>query len=70
MTKNFTAREQSWTRWSWTIEKALSDTPAEREMGLAMMDALSDMPWLTEDDERIALAVAQAVIARNQREEP
>lgn len=70
VTKNFTAREQSWTRWSWTIEKALSDTPAEREMGLAMMDALSDMPWLTEDDERIALAVAQAVIARNQREEP
>lgn len=70
VTKNFTAREQSWTRWSWTIEKTLSDTPAEREMGLAMMDALSDMPWLTEDDERIALAVAQAVIARNERKEP
>jgi uncharacterized protein (DUF4213/DUF364 family) len=70
VTRNFTSREQSWTRWSWTIEKALSDDPSEREMGLAMMDALSDMPWLTEDDERIALAVAQAVLTRNQRDEP
>lgn len=46
VTKNFTAREQSWTRWSWTIEKTLSETLAEREMRLAMMNAVSDMPWL------------------------
>ncbi|ONI61024.1 hypothetical protein ALI44B_10945 [Leifsonia sp. ALI-44-B] len=63
-----TAREQTWTRWSWTIEKALSDNAAEREMGLAMMDALVDMPWLSEEDKRIALAIASAVIARNEYE--
>ncbi|WP_445996674.1 hypothetical protein ACUWEX_14265 [Okibacterium fritillariae] len=61
-------REQTWTRWSWTIEKALSENAAEREMGLAMMDALVDMPWLSDDDRRIALAIANAVIARNEHE--
>ena len=61
-------REQTWTRWSWTIEKALSENAAEREMGLAMMDALVDMPWLSDEDRRIALAIANAVIARNEHE--
>lgn len=69
VTRAFAAREQSWTRWSWAIEKAVSDSPAEREIGLAMMDALGDMPWLTEDDERIGLAVSGAVLARNARED-
>ncbi len=60
-------REQWWTRWSFTVEKALSDDRAEREMGMVIMDALVDMPWLTEDDERIALAIANAIIARNEQ---
>lgn len=63
-----TQREQWWTRWSWTVEKSLSESPAEREMGLVIMDALVDMPWLSEDDEQIALAVSRAVIARNTAE--
>jgi hypothetical protein len=63
-----TKREQWWTRWSWTVEKSLSESPAEREMGLVIMDALVDMPWLSEDDEQIALAVSKAVIARNTAE--
>ncbi|MGJ1588084.1 hypothetical protein ACR8AE_13865 [Clavibacter sepedonicus] len=69
VTRAFAAREQSWTRWSWAIEKAVSDSAAEREIGLAMMDALSDMPWLSEDDERIGFALSAAVDARNARED-
>ncbi|WP_435740157.1 hypothetical protein [Clavibacter nebraskensis] len=69
VTRAFAAREQSWTRWSWAIEKAVSERPAESEMGLAMLDALGDMPWLTEDDERIGFLVSEAVLARNERED-
>lgn len=59
-------REQWWTRWSWTIEKSLSKDAQDRFMGQAMMDALVDQAWLTEDDKRMALAIATAIVKRDE----
>ncbi|GAB3406748.1 hypothetical protein GCM10027515_21780 [Schumannella luteola] len=69
-TNELAKRKQWWTRWSFTIEKALSDDPSEREMGMVSMDARSDMPWLSEDDERIGYAISTAIIRRNSPNEP
>lgn len=62
-------REQWWTRWSWTIEKSLSKDAHDRFMGQAMMDALVDRPWLTDDDRQIALAIAKAIVKREEQAE-
>lgn len=62
-------REQWWTRWSWTIEKSLSKDAHDRFMGQAMMDALVDRPWLTEDDRQMALAIATAIVKRDEQAE-
>lgn len=59
-------REQWWTRWSWTIEKSLSNDPSDRFTGAAMMDALVERPWLTEDDRAMALAIAKAIVRRRE----
>jgi len=59
---NLTRREQWWTRWSWTIEKSLSQHRYEREIGQSMMDALVTRPWVTEDDKVMAKTIAAGIV--------
>lgn len=60
--RQWTGREQWWTRFSWAIEKAVSTEPAESELGLSVLLALIDVRWARREDNEMALAVADLVI--------
>lgn len=60
--RQWTGREQWWTRFSWAIEKAVSREQAESELGLSVLLALIDVRWARREDNEMALAVADLVI--------
>lgn len=64
--RQWTGREQWWTRFSWAIEMAVSTQPTESELGLSVLLSLVDVPWARREDNEMALAVADLVIGRNE----
>ena len=52
---------QWWDRFTWACEKAVSTTPGESEMGLSVLTALIDTPWARDEDNEMALGVANVI---------
>ncbi|GAB3042509.1 hypothetical protein GCM10027052_25710 [Parafrigoribacterium mesophilum] len=59
--RQWVGRDQWWTRFSWAIEKAISLNPRESELGLSVLIALIDVPWAKDEDNEMALAVADLI---------
>lgn len=62
--REFTGREQWWTRFSWAMEKAMSAQPREYEMGLGVLIALIGVSWASEEDNEMALAIADMIVSQ------
>jgi hypothetical protein len=60
--RQFTRQEQWWTRFSWALDKANSADPREYELGLAVLIALIDVPWATQSDNEMAVALANTIV--------
>lgn len=60
------ARDQWWARWSFTIEKAMSEHPTDREIGLLLLALLVDIPVSPAEDVHTAIALARAVAAQDE----
>lgn len=58
-------RDQWWTRWSFTIEKAMKDRRPDREIGTLPLQLLVDIPVSPAEDVRTAIALARAVAAQD-----
>lgn len=59
--RQWVGRDQWWTRFSWAIEKSISSSPRESELGLSVLIALIDVPWAKDEDNEMAMAVADAI---------
>jgi hypothetical protein len=59
--REYTGREQWWTRFSWAMEKAVSERKADAILGMAVISAMLDAPWATVEDNEMALYVARTV---------
>lgn len=59
--RQWVGRDQWWTRFSWAIEKSISANPQESELGLSVLIALIDVPWARNEDNEMALAVADVI---------
>ena len=57
------ARSQWWDRFAWACEKAVSRDPGESEMGLSVLDALIDAPWVRAEDNEMAFAVVNVIVS-------
>ena len=55
-------RGQWWDRFAWACDKSVSTTPGESEMGLSVLQALIDAPWAREEDNEMAIAVANVIL--------
>lgn len=60
--QQWVGREQWWTRFSWSLEKATSSNPDESELGLSVLLALLDAPWAKPEDNEMAFAVAGVIV--------
>ena len=60
--QQWVGRDQWWTRFSWALEKSVSDKPDESELGLSVLLALIDVPWAKSEDNEMALAVADVIL--------
>lgn len=56
-------RAQWWVRFTWACEKAVSTKRGESEMGLSVLTALIDAPWAREEDNEMAIGVANVILA-------
>jgi hypothetical protein len=56
-TESLGHRDHWWQRWSWLVERALSDDPQQRDAAALMAHALMTRPWATEDDEWVEQAL-------------
>lgn len=63
-TRDWVGRDQWWQRFSWALEKAISPDHEESELGLQIMIALIDVPWAKEEDNEMAIAVADVITSR------
>ena len=43
-------RDHWWQRWSWVVERAMSDDPRRQDAAALMTHALMTRPWVTADD--------------------
>jgi len=61
-------RDHWWQRWSWVVERALSDDERRRDAAALMVDALMTRAWVTDDKwvER-SLDDRETTIARRRR---
>ena len=59
--RQWVGRDQWWTRFSWAIEKSISSNPRESELGLSVLIALIDVPCAKDEDNEMAMAVADAI---------
>jgi hypothetical protein len=55
-------RTQWWVRFAWACEKAVSTKPGESEMGLSVLQALIDAPWARDEDNEMAIGVANVIL--------
>lgn len=62
-------RDTWWQRWSWVVERALSDDDRQRASAALMTHALMTRAWVTKDDEWVedALDDHEARAARGRR---
>lgn len=63
--RQWVGRDQWWTRFSWALEKAVSSDTHESELGLSVLISLIDVPWAKEEDNEMALAVANVILAHS-----
>lgn len=61
-------REQWWQQFQWGIEKALSHDTDESDVGLAVLNKLVQRSEAREEDNEIALVVADLVTDRTSRQ--
>lgn len=61
-TLQWVGRDQWWTRFSWSLEKAVSSDPQESELALSVLTALIDVPWAKDEDNEMAVAVANVIL--------
>lgn len=61
-------REQWWQQFQWGIEKALSHDTDESDVGLAVLNKLVQRKEAREEDNEIALVVADLVTDRTSRQ--
>lgn len=52
---------QWWGRFTWACEKAVSTKRGESEMGLSVLKALIDAPWARDEDNEMAIGVANVI---------
>lgn len=55
------ARAHFWVRFSWAAEKAVD--PDQAELGILVLSQLIEQEWVTIEDNRAAIAVADVVLA-------
>lgn len=55
------ALAQWWGRFTWACEKAVSTKRGESEMGLSVLTALIDAPWARDEDNEMAIGVANVI---------
>lgn len=55
------ALAQWWGRFTWACEKAVSTKRGESEMGLSVLAALIDAPWARDEDNEMAIGVANVI---------
>lgn len=55
------ALAQWWGRFTWACEKAVSTKGGESEMGLSVLTALIDAPWARDEDNEMAIGVANVI---------
>lgn len=55
------ALAQWWSRFTWACEKAVSTKRGESEMGLSVLTALIDAPWARDEDNEMAIGVANVI---------
>ncbi|MFJ3035296.1 hypothetical protein ACIPC2_12895 [Curtobacterium pusillum] len=62
-------RDHWWQRWSWVVERALSDDERRRDAAALMVDALMTRAWVTDDDKWVerSLDDRETSIARRRR---
>lgn len=65
--RDWVGRDQWWQRFSWALEKAISPDHEESELGLQILIALIDVPWAKEEDNEMAVAVADVIMSRSPR---
>lgn len=53
------AREQFWTRFTWAAERAVD--PDKAELGILVLSELIEQPWVTIEDNEVAVAIADVV---------
>jgi hypothetical protein len=63
--RQWVGRDQWWTRFSWALDKAISSNPQESELGLSVLIELIDVPWAKDEDNQMALAVADLIATRS-----
>lgn len=61
--RDWEGRDQWWRRFSWALEKSISNDALESELGLSVLIALIDIPWAKREDNEMAIAVADVVVA-------
>ncbi|MDD9208167.1 hypothetical protein PU560_17100 [Georgenia sp. 10Sc9-8] len=59
--REYTSREQWWTRFSWALEKAASPDENDAKLGLAVIYAMLDAPWVTTEDNEMALTITDMI---------
>ncbi|PPF54616.1 hypothetical protein C5C13_13380 [Clavibacter michiganensis] len=62
--RHWTQRDQWWQRFTWACEKSVSQEPGQSEMGLSVLEALIAVPWATDEDNEMAIAVANTIVAQ------
>lgn len=55
------ALAQWWGRFTWACEKAVSTKRGESEMGLSVLTALIDAAWARDEDNEMAIGVANVI---------
>lgn len=55
------ARAHFWVRFSWAAEKAVD--PKQAELGILVLSELIEQEWVTIEDNKAAIAVADVVLA-------
>jgi hypothetical protein len=58
-------RSQWWVRFTWACEKAVSTEPGEAEMGLSVLQALISAPWARNEDNEMAIGIANVILGVN-----
>lgn len=55
------ALNQWWSRFTWACEKAVSTKRGEAEMGISVLTALLDAKWARDEDNEMAIGVANVI---------